>query len=106
MDDPIVIEGKPFINLASNNYIGLATDSYVKEKMTEALEKYGASLCGTPIATGYVDLFKKLEELKESQKDIAIKWYFEEDDEDMEEAGQDFQAIINVPMELISVESL
>jgi hypothetical protein len=53
-----------------------------------------------------LDLFKKLEELKEVQKDIAIKWFYEEDDEDMEEAGQDFQAIINVPMELISVDSL
>lgn len=53
-----------------------------------------------------LDLFKKLEELREAQKEIAIKWYYEEDDEDMEEAGQDFQAIINVPMELISVESL
>lgn len=53
-----------------------------------------------------LDLFKKLEELKEVQKDIAIKWYYEEDDEDMEEAGQDFQAIINVPMELIAVDSL
>lgn len=53
-----------------------------------------------------LDLFKKLEELRDSSKDIAIKWYYEEDDEDMEEAGQDFQAIINVPMELISVESL
>jgi len=53
-----------------------------------------------------LDLFKKLEELKEVEKDIAIKWFYEEDDEDMEEAGQDFQAIINVPMELISVDSL
>lgn len=53
-----------------------------------------------------LDLFKKLEELKESAKNINIKWYYEADDEDMEEAGQDFQAIINVPMELISVESL
>lgn len=53
-----------------------------------------------------LDLFKKLEELKEVRKEIAIKWYYEEDDEDMEEAGQDFQAIINVPMELIAVDSL
>lgn len=53
-----------------------------------------------------LDLFKKLEELKEADKEIGINWYFESDDEDMEEAGQDFQAIINLPMELISVESL
>jgi len=53
-----------------------------------------------------LDLFKKLEELNEAKKAIAVQWFFEEDDEDMEEAGQDFQAIINIPMELISVESL
>lgn len=53
-----------------------------------------------------LDLFKKLEELNEAKKAIAVQWYFEEDDEDMEEAGQDFQAIINISMELISVESL
>jgi hypothetical protein len=53
-----------------------------------------------------LDLFKKLEELNDSSKAVAVQWYFEEDDEDMEEAGQDFQAIINVPMELVSVESL
>ncbi len=53
-----------------------------------------------------LDLFKKLEELKEVAKEVNINWYYESDDEDMEEAGQDFQAIINVPMKLISVESL
>ena len=53
-----------------------------------------------------LDLFKKLEEIKDSSKDVNVKWYYESDDEDMEEAGQDFQAIISVPMELISVESL
>jgi glycine C-acetyltransferase len=59
--DPIVIDGQDFINLASNNYLGLAADLRVTDSAAEALHKYGASLCGTPIATGYIDLFKKLE---------------------------------------------
>ncbi len=62
LDDPIIINGKRFINLASNNYLGLANDSRVKEAIIKSVEKYGASLCGTPIATGYIDLFKRVEE--------------------------------------------
>lgn len=62
LSDPVLVDGKNFINLASNNYLGLAADERVKEAAIEAIEKYGVSLCGTPIATGYIDLFKILEE--------------------------------------------
>jgi 7-keto-8-aminopelargonate synthetase-like enzyme len=62
LDEKGVVNGKRVINLASNNYLGLAADSRVKEAVIEAVKKYGASLCGTPIATGYIDLYKRLEE--------------------------------------------
>jgi 7-keto-8-aminopelargonate synthetase-like enzyme len=61
LDDPVLIEGQPFINLASNNYLGLAGDGRVKSAMIAAIDKYGASLCGTPIATGNIDLFQLTE---------------------------------------------
>jgi hypothetical protein len=53
-----------------------------------------------------LDVFKKLEEIRGVGKDASIRWFFESDDEDMEEAGQDFSAIIKVPLELITVEEL
>ncbi|MBI4706742.1 MAG: pyridoxal phosphate-dependent aminotransferase family protein [Candidatus Omnitrophica bacterium] len=62
LTDPIIINGQEFINLASNNYLGLASDERVKEAMINAIKRYGASMCGTPIATGYVDILKKVEE--------------------------------------------
>lgn len=62
LSDPIIIDGERFINLASNNYLGLAADDRVKASAIEAIRKYGASLCGTPIATGYIDLFRPVEE--------------------------------------------
>lgn len=62
LSDPLIIGGDNFINLASNNYLGLAADERVKKLAAEALNKYGASLCGTPIATGYIDLFQTVEE--------------------------------------------
>lgn len=62
LDDRIVIKGREYINLASNNYLGLATDTRVKKAIIQAVEKYGASLCGTPISTGYTDLYQSMEQ--------------------------------------------
>ncbi|MCK4667638.1 aminotransferase class I/II-fold pyridoxal phosphate-dependent enzyme [Candidatus Dependentiae bacterium] len=62
LTDPIIIEGEEYINLASNNYLGLAFDDRVKKAMVEGITKFGASMCGTPIATGYIDIYKTLEE--------------------------------------------
>jgi hypothetical protein len=53
-----------------------------------------------------LDLFKKLESINAKGTDVSVKWYFEEDDEDMEEAGQDYQAIISLPFEMIEVEEI
>ena len=50
-----------------------------------------------------LDVFKKLEAIHKSGSEIVINWYYEEDDEDMLEAGEDYQAIINVPFKMIEV---
>lgn len=57
----IKIKDENFINLASNNYLGLANDERVKKGAIDAVKKYGVSMCGTPIATGYIDLYEKVE---------------------------------------------
>jgi len=41
-----------------------------------------------------LDVFKKLEAIHNGgSSEIIINWYYEEDDEDMLEAGEDYQAI-------------
>lgn len=61
LNDPIIIDGKEFINLASNNYLGLAADKRVTQAIALAAAEYGASMCGTPIATGSMVILKRLE---------------------------------------------
>ena len=51
-----------------------------------------------------LDLFKKMEQMSNNGNDIVINWYYEEDDEDMLEAGEDYQSIINVPFKMIEVQ--
>ncbi len=52
-----------------------------------------------------LDVFKKLESIqKGGASHVVINWYYEADDEDMLEAGEDYQAIINVPFKMVQVE--
>ncbi|MDD4385918.1 MAG: DUF1987 domain-containing protein [Bacteroidales bacterium] len=50
-----------------------------------------------------LDVFKKLEMLSKDQNDVLINWYYEEDDEDMLEAGEDYESIIKVPFKMIQI---
>lgn len=51
-----------------------------------------------------LDLFKKMEGMSKNGNEIVINWYYEEDDEDMLEAGEDYQSIINVPFKMIEIQ--
>ncbi len=51
-----------------------------------------------------LDVFKKLENIHKSGKStVIINWHYEQDDEDMLEAGEDYQAIISVPFKMVEV---
>jgi 7-keto-8-aminopelargonate synthetase-like enzyme len=53
--------GQTYFDLASNDYLGLASDRRIQAAMAEAIHEYGASMCGTPIATGYARILGELE---------------------------------------------
>ena len=51
-----------------------------------------------------LDVFKKLENIHNKNKiDVVINWYYEEDDEDMLEAGEDYQSILKIPFKMVEI---
>jgi len=58
----ITIGGKQLINLSSNNYLGLATDSRLKEVAVDAVNHYGVGAGAVRTINGTLDLHLKLEE--------------------------------------------
>lgn len=50
-----------------------------------------------------LDIFKKLETIGGK---CTVEWFYEQDDEDMLEAGEDYEAIVHVPFKMIGVEQL
>ena len=50
-------------------------------------------------------IMQKLEALVEAGKEVKIKWYYPEDDEALEEAGEEYDDLIDVPFELIATKT-
>jgi hypothetical protein len=49
-----------------------------------------------------LDILMKLEQMHEDGKDVLVRWFYPEDDEDMQEAGEEYADIVDVPFEQIS----
>ncbi len=58
----IIIKGRELINLSSNNYLGLATDSRLKQSAVEAIQKYGVGAGAVRTINGTFELHLELEE--------------------------------------------
>jgi hypothetical protein len=53
-----------------------------------------------------LDFFKRLEKVNQGSSVVTVNWYFETDDEDMQEAGEDYEAIVGLPFSIIEVEEI
>jgi len=49
-----------------------------------------------------LDILLKFQEIGEAGSDVLIKWFYPDDDEDMEEAGDEYADIVEVPFEKIA----
>lgn len=53
-----------------------------------------------------LELFEVLNEMHEAGKSVVIEWYYQEDDEDMQDAGADYADMLEVPFKMISFQSV
>jgi hypothetical protein len=51
-----------------------------------------------------VDVFHKLQLIADAGNEVKINWYYEEDDEDMLETGEDFEDILKLPFTFIEIK--
>jgi len=49
-----------------------------------------------------LDILLKLEEMSDNGHEVLVRWHYPDDDEDMEEAGEEYADIVEVPFEHIS----
>jgi hypothetical protein len=49
------------------------------------------------------EIFKKFEGIFKSGKNVLVRWFYDQEDEDMQESGEDFRDILKIPFELIVI---
>jgi hypothetical protein len=81
-------------------------DAYSNVPATSTIVDVKLEYFNTSSSKCILDLFKKLELLHRTGRDTVINWYYESDDEDMQEAGLDYKAILTIPFELVEVEEI
>jgi hypothetical protein len=81
--------------------------------LTEALNKNSGNLSvpiivnlqleyfNTSSSKCILDILKILASIKKAGGEVVINWYYDEDDEDMLESGENYQEIVNIPFKMI-----
>ena len=76
-------------------------DDYSSNPSKETLLTIELEYFNTSSSKCLLDVFRKLEPLHAGKKsDVRVLWKYEEDDEDIMEAGEDYQSIIKLPFEI------
>ena len=79
-------------------------DKYSEDPVSQTVVNIHLEYFNTSSSKCILDVFKKLELIHKAKNDVVVNWYYEEDDEDMLEAGEDYESIIRIPFKMIEVE--
>jgi len=60
-DTEVLIDGRPYLLLSSNNYLGLATHPAVRAAARHAIERYGCGTGASRLISGHLDLHAAVE---------------------------------------------
>ena len=77
-------------------------DEYSQDPNTKTIFNFKLEYFNTASSKLLLDVLMKLEDMCDDGEDVLVKWHYPDDDEDMEEAGEEYADIVDVPFEQIS----
>jgi hypothetical protein len=77
-------------------------DDYIENPNPKTEFNFKLEYFNTASSKMLLDILMKLETLAENDHEVLVKWHYPEEDEDMEEAGEEYADIVDVPFEQIS----
>ncbi|MCF6366306.1 MAG: DUF1987 domain-containing protein [Bacteroidales bacterium] len=79
-------------------------DEYSQNPLEETVFDFRLTYFNTVSSKILMMIMLRLEEISEKGNNVKVRWFYPEDDEDLEEAGQDFENMLDVNFELIPYE--
>ncbi|NOZ35326.1 MAG: DUF1987 domain-containing protein [Chlorobi bacterium] len=77
-------------------------DEYSENPLEKTVLNIKLEYFNTASSKLLLDILLKLEDMHEAGNDVLVRWHFPDDDEDMEEAGEEYEDIVEVPFEQVS----
>jgi hypothetical protein len=74
---------------------------YIKSPNPKTVFNFKLVYFNTASSKLILDILMKLEDLTKKGSEVLVKWHYPEDDEDMQEAGNEYADIVEVPFEQI-----
>ncbi|MBR4440391.1 MAG: DUF1987 domain-containing protein [Bacteroidales bacterium] len=77
-------------------------DEYAQNPLDKTVFNFKLEYFNTASSKLLLDVLLKLEDMYDAGHDVLVKWHYPDDDEDMEEAGEEYADIVEVPFEQVS----
>lgn len=102
------------LHVSGNSIPENSVDFY--KPLLAALEEYAASpkpttnvtfnmrYFNTSSSKRILDIFKKLESINRGGSVVSVNWVYEDDDDDMLEAGEDYQSVVDLNFTMVPIK--
>ncbi len=77
-------------------------EEYSKKPNDETILEFNMEYFNSASSKQILDILEKFAIIVANGKKVSVKWHFMDDDEDMEDAGESYADIVDMPFELIS----
>lgn len=77
-------------------------DEYAENPNSKTVFDFKLEYFNTASSKLLLDVLLKLEDMVDDGKDVLVRWHYPDDDEDMEEAGEEYADIVDVPFEQVA----
>ena len=76
-------------------------DEYKNDPLDQTVFNFKLEYFNTASSKLLLDVLLKLEDIHNDGHEVLVKWHYPDDDEDMEEAGEEYSDIVEVPFEQV-----
>jgi hypothetical protein len=81
-------------------------EEYSKNPNPRTIFKFRFLYFNTASSKIILDILTIFEEMIEEKHNVLVRWYYPEKDEDMQDAGEEYAEMVEVPFEFIAIKQI
>jgi len=78
-------------------------DEYVQNPAENTIVNVHLEHFNTSSSKSILEVFKALEPIHKGEKEVVVNWFYEDDDEDIMEAGENYESITGLPFRMVAI---